>query len=246
MTTAYPQRPVVNAVPTEVNTAVYTPTSHVSWGSIIAGLFSAVTVLISLAVLGIALGLSSVDPNAPAGSVGAGIGIWGIVSALIAFAVGGAVAGHTAALPGRGKGALNGLLVWIVAIPLLLYLLSSGVGSILGTVTSFATTAIQAAAPIAAAAIPAAATTAQNPTAQAAAATAAATGVSAAAAVGTQVQTAVASVDPAQVKQAAGNVAWGTLLWLGLGFLAATLGGAFAARSEDRISVAGTGATVRS
>ena len=52
-------------------------------------LFAALATLIGLGVLGIAIGLSSFDANNVTRSLGIGAGIWGAISALLAFLVGG-------------------------------------------------------------------------------------------------------------------------------------------------------------
>ncbi len=86
---------------------------------------------------------------------------------LVAFFVGGGTAARTAAVHGRGNGALNGLMVYLVALPLLLYTLIGGVGSLLNTVTSAAATgaqvAAQAVAPVVQQGAQAAATTVAGP-----------------------------------------------------------------------------------
>jgi hypothetical protein len=140
----------------DVDMAVVTPTDRVRWGPIVAGLFAALSTLAVLSVLGLAIGASAFDPGDRASSFGIGAGIWGAISALLAFGVGGWTAARTAAVGGRANGLLNGTMVWVVAIPLLLYLLSSGIGSLLGTAGQAAATAAQVAAPADGASRPAA------------------------------------------------------------------------------------------
>jgi hypothetical protein len=115
----------------DVDTAVVTPTDQVRWPAILAGLFTFFATLIVLTVLGIAIGLSTYDANNP-NSFGIGAGIWGAVSALIAFLLGGFIAGRTAAVQGKDMGVLNGAMVWIVAIPLMIYMLGGSLGSLMG------------------------------------------------------------------------------------------------------------------
>jgi hypothetical protein len=211
----------------------YITADSVRWGAVIAGLFAAITSLIVLSVAGLAIGLSTFQPGAPAGNVLVGTGIWGAVSVLIAFFVGGGTAARTSAVHGRGGGALNGAIMWMVAIPLLVYTLLGGVGSLLNTVTSTASTAVQAIAPGVVPGVQAAATTiAGTPgldaTAQAAGTQLAPTVAAAA--------TAVSSVPAADVKAATNNAAsaaLSVLLWLGLGLLASVIGGTVGARSTD-------------
>src|SRR5437870_50739 len=107
-------------------TIVNRPVDRVRWASIFAGLFAAMSALVVLTVLGLAIGLSSYNAGEPASAFGIGAGIWGAISALIAFLIGGWLAARTAALPGRGNGVLNGAMVWLVAVPLMLFLLGSG------------------------------------------------------------------------------------------------------------------------
>jgi hypothetical protein len=199
-----------------VTTSVVTPTDRVRWGPIFAGLFATLTTLAVLALLGIAVGLSSYNAGEPASNFGIGAGIWGIISALIAFAIGGWLASTTAAVRGRGNGLLNGAMVWVVAIPLLLYLLAGGLG-----------TALNAAANAAPAAAQVAATAASNPAVQATAQGAQ-----------NSAQDAAQQVTPQNVEQAtrtASTGAWGTLIALVLGFLASSIGGIVGARSEDEV-----------
>lgn len=202
---------------------VVQPTDQVRWGPIIAGLFTALTTLLGLSVLGLAIGLSIVDTNDPLRNLGIGAGIWGLLSALIAFGIGGYMAGGTAAFRDRNSGMLNGALVWIVALPLLLYLLGSGVGAILGTASAVAGTAAEVASGAA-----------QNPAVQA---TAQAALPGAAEAAQATAQALPGQVTPQQVENAAdagGRTAWGTLLWLGLGAAAAIGGGYLGGQNSRR------------
>jgi len=213
---------------TEVNTTnIVTPFDRVRWGPIFAGLCAALSTLAVLAVLGLAIGLSSYTPGQPASNFGIGAGIWGAISALIAFFIGGWLASYTAA--GRSRwGMLNGAMVWIVAIPLLLYLIAGGIGSLLNTAGNVAAGA--AANPAITNAVNGA--TGQN---QGAANGSTTDNTGAAGNTGTNGNTGTAgnqapgtNVTPQQAQDAArsaGNGAWGVLLSLVLGFLASTFGG---------------------
>lgn len=116
---------------------------RVRWGPIFAGAFTALSTLLILSLLGLAIGLTSINPNAaavqglPEGSA-ATAGIWAGLSALIAFFLGGYVAGGTAAIFSRPWGALNGALVFLFAVPLTLWLAGQGLGAIVGGVGGFA------------------------------------------------------------------------------------------------------------
>jgi len=117
---------------------------RVRWGPIMAGLATALTSLLMLSLLGLAFGLTVVNAGdaAAQGGTPEGLGrnsaIWGAISGLIAFLLGGWVAGRSAAVFDRGWGALNGALVFLVAVPVILWLASMGLGTVLGSLGSFA------------------------------------------------------------------------------------------------------------
>ncbi|WP_434346074.1 hypothetical protein ACN6A1_30525 [Myxococcus virescens] len=108
-----------------------------SWGAIFGGAFVALALWLLLNSLGLALGLSAVDPNNP-GSVRAasiGTGIWSAITPLIALFCGGFVAARSAGRLDKGGGALHGAVMWglttLVGTALLGMLLSSVVGTAL-------------------------------------------------------------------------------------------------------------------
>ena len=124
----------------ETTTTVMGGGSHthrrISWAAIFGGVILAVTVLLVLSLLGSGIGLSQVNVNAgttpSAGSLGVGAGIWWIVSSCIALAFGGYVAAWLAGIEHRFDGVLHGLIAWGISMLLILYLLSSAIGGILG------------------------------------------------------------------------------------------------------------------
>jgi hypothetical protein len=126
----------VGAPRLDVNTAVVTPTDRIRWGPVLAGLFVALSTLAVLSVLGIAVAGTAYDPGDRARNFGIGAGIWGGISMLIAFCIGGWIAARSAAVRGGGNALLNGMMVWAVAIPLLLYMVA-------GTAMRTAATAAQ-------------------------------------------------------------------------------------------------------
>jgi hypothetical protein len=85
-----------------------------------------------LTVLGLAVGLSAFEPTTAGEEVGTAAAVWGAVSALISFFLGGWVAGKTAALRGDDQALLNGAMVGATALALILWLASTGVGNLLG------------------------------------------------------------------------------------------------------------------
>lgn len=111
----------------EVNTAVVRPVDRVRWGPILAGLFTTMAVL---GVFGVAVGLSTVDAGNSGRGYAIGAGIWGAVSALLAFAIGGFTAARTAGGAGESNGVLNGAMVWVVTVSLMVWLLAGGVSAL--------------------------------------------------------------------------------------------------------------------
>lgn len=107
--------------------------NRVQWGPILAGLLTGIATLLVLTVLGLAIGTSAFEPGKTSG-LGTAAGIWGAVSAVVAFFLGGWVAAKTAAVGGRGSGMINGLMVGATALALILYLTTTGVSNLLGTI----------------------------------------------------------------------------------------------------------------
>ena len=74
--------------------------SGVTWGAIVAGGVAAAAMAMILVVLGAGLGLVSVSPwpgqGASASTVSAGVVIWSIIIEVLAFGIGGYVAGSPA------------------------------------------------------------------------------------------------------------------------------------------------------
>lgn len=230
-------RPVVNEY--DMNTTIV-PTDRVRWAAILAGLFTVLAALVFFTVLGLALGLSTFDANNPR-NFGIGAGIYGIISALIAFALGGFIAARTAAVTGTGNGILQAIMVWVVTIALIVNFIGSGIGTLLNIAGGAANTAINAASNFAGNAADA---VADNPQLQATAAqgaTQAAPALEATAgAVGNQVQEQIQNVTPEQVEQAVQDVspaAWWAVVGLVVSALAAIVGGALGRRRDENFLV---------
>lgn len=105
---------------------------RLSWGAIFAGFIAATMVHVTLSLVGVAVGFSTWDFGDPARDLGFGVGIWLIISALVAYYVGGLTTGRLAGILTRGDGALHGLLMWGLSMLVNLWLLGSGAGMILG------------------------------------------------------------------------------------------------------------------
>lgn len=112
------------------------PKNLVQWGPIIAGVATAITVIVVLTILGLAIGASAFKPRDPGSSIGTFAGIWGAASGLIAFFLGGLVAANGASVAGKGSALMNGFTVGAVVLVLVLYLTGTGLGNLFGTVGS--------------------------------------------------------------------------------------------------------------
>lgn len=126
-------------IPTATNFA----RDQIRWGPVAAGLVTALTTMLLLNLLGVALGLTAANPASTqqgdaAANAGQYAAIWAAISAAISFFIGGCVAGKTAAVFSRGAGALNGAMVFLLAVPVTLWLASLGLGALMGTLGSFA------------------------------------------------------------------------------------------------------------
>ena len=106
----------------------------VAWGAIFAGAVIALVAQVILNMVGLGIGLSTVDPagngTPTAGSLSSGAGIWFVVSGILASAAGGWLAGRMAGKPALLTGGLHGLVSWAVSTLVVVYLLSSAVGGV--------------------------------------------------------------------------------------------------------------------
>jgi hypothetical protein len=205
-------------------TTMIAPTDRIRWGSVLAGLFAALSTLVILSLLGLAIGMTTYDPGDPLSSFGIGAGIWGAISTILAFLIGGWLAARTAAVRGRSNGILNGIMVWVVAIPLILYFLGSGLGSIMNMATDAAATGASVAVSQVADQ-PAAEGTAQNAAGQAQAQATAVAGQ-------------ITPQNVENVADTAGSATWGTLIALLIGLASAAVGGLLGARDRTAYSPA--------
>jgi hypothetical protein len=103
----------------------------VSWGGVFAGVLVAMGVSMLLASLGLAIGITAVEPRDPdASALGVGAVIWAGVQLLLALFVGGTVATRVGAIIDRTTGFFEGVLVWVVSMILMAYLAGSGIASV--------------------------------------------------------------------------------------------------------------------
>jgi hypothetical protein len=122
----------------------------VSWGGVWGGVLLVVGLLILLTALGLAIGITAVNPGeTEAQTMGTGAAIWAALSLLVALFMGGMVATRFGLVFDRATGAFEGSLVWVLSILLLMYLAGTGIASLTGGVFKLVGGATQAVAGVA-------------------------------------------------------------------------------------------------
>ena len=121
---------------------------RISWGAIIAGTLVALVTMMLLNLLGIGIGLGSINPVQeanPFSGLGVGSIIWWVVSNLIAIFAGAYVAGKLAGVPLKGTSTMHGILSWCLYTLVSFWILTSAVGSIISGVGSVVSNTLSAA-----------------------------------------------------------------------------------------------------
>jgi polyhydroxyalkanoate synthesis regulator phasin len=120
---------------------------RVSWGAIIAGVVVAVVIDLTLSVLGAAIGLSYIEPQAKNTSVSAAMKVsffWWLITWLISLFLGSIVAGKLSGAWSRCSASLHGIVTWAVTVIVTIMLLTSAVGAIIGGAFSIIGTSVKA------------------------------------------------------------------------------------------------------
>jgi hypothetical protein len=106
---------------------------RVSWGGVFGGVLVALGFLLLMTALGVAVGISAVQPGeTDTATLGTGAGIWAGLSLLLALFIGGWVSTRIGAIFDGTTGFFEGMLVWVVSVLLMLYFAGSGVGMLAG------------------------------------------------------------------------------------------------------------------
>jgi hypothetical protein len=109
---------------------------RISWAAIFGGVIFVVALQLLLSMLGVGIGLSTVNVNAgttpDASSLGIGTGLWWVLSSCLALFLGGYIAAWLAGIEISFDGMLHGLMTWGIATILTIYLLTSAIGSMIG------------------------------------------------------------------------------------------------------------------
>ncbi|TCQ95054.1 PhnA-like protein [Neorhizobium sp. JUb45] len=126
--------PVENALDTLPNS---TASLHkVSWGAILAGVVIALAVQFLLNLLGVGIGAAILDPatsdNPQVRTFSIGGGIWFVLAGIVSAFLGGYVASRLSGRASRSTGGYHGLTSWAVTTLVVLYLLTTSVGALIG------------------------------------------------------------------------------------------------------------------
>jgi hypothetical protein len=106
-----------------------TAAMRLSWPGVWGGVFIGIGVGFLLSALGVAVGISAVDPtDIEQKSLGLGASLWAIVSLLIALYVGGLASTRISAVLDRTVGAVQGALVWVLSVLVMTWLATAGIG----------------------------------------------------------------------------------------------------------------------
>jgi hypothetical protein len=120
------------------------PGTRVSWSGVFGGVIVGVGTLLLLTALGLAVGITAVDPLDPnASAIGTGAAIWSGLSLLISLFVGGWSAARMSMLWDRTAALFQGTLVWALSMLLILWLAASGIGLIAGQAFGLASNVAQ-------------------------------------------------------------------------------------------------------
>lgn len=110
--------------------------NQVAWGAIFAGVVIGLITQLLLNMLGVGIGLATLDPgtsdNPSAGGLSIGAGIWWVLSGIIASFLGGWIAGRLAGKPRESTAGWHGLVSWAVTSLIVVYLLTSAISGVLG------------------------------------------------------------------------------------------------------------------
>lgn len=121
----------------QLNSYNKVPRKGISWGAILAGTAATLSVMLILNLLGMAIGLWSIEPTEdsnPLSGLGTGSIIWWVLSNLIALFAGGFVAARVGVSFANPTAMIHGVMTWALYTLVSVWLLTSVVGSIVSGV----------------------------------------------------------------------------------------------------------------
>lgn len=116
------------------STTTTTRFPSISWGAIFGGVASGIAVQLVLTVLGLAAGLSAVDPQStqPVGKIPLLAGIWTGISLILSAFTGGYIASRMSGYSRRADGVMHGMVAWGISTVIFAYVLTTSAGSMIG------------------------------------------------------------------------------------------------------------------
>lgn len=130
--------PVSTHLPSDNYSSASTTAAYnkVSWGAIFAGVAIALAAQFLLNLLGVGIGAAVLDPatsdNPAASTFSIGGGIWFVLAGIVSAFLGGYVSSRLSGRPSSSTGGYHGLTTWAVTTLVVLYLLTTSVGSLIG------------------------------------------------------------------------------------------------------------------
>ncbi len=110
--------------------------NNISWGAVFAGVAVSLVTQLLLNMLGIGIGAATIDPatgdNPSMTGFSIGAAIWWTVAGIIAAFLGGHAAGRLSGRPKESTAGWHGLTTWAVTTIIVILLLTSTIGAILG------------------------------------------------------------------------------------------------------------------
>ncbi len=140
-----------------------TASDKISWGAVFAGVVIALATQFLLNLLGVGIGAAVLDPatadNPTASSLSIIGGLWFVVAGIVASFIGAYVASRLSGRPNETTGGFHGITSWGVTTLVVLYLLTTSVGALVGGAFSGLSSVVGGAGQAAASAVSAAAPT---------------------------------------------------------------------------------------
>jgi hypothetical protein len=110
--------------------------NRISWGAVLAGAVLALVVQLVLNLLGVGIGAATLNPttgdNPSVTTFSMGAGLWFAVAGILAALAGGYAAGRLSGAPRESTASWHGLMAWAVSTMVILYLLTTTIGGIVG------------------------------------------------------------------------------------------------------------------
>jgi hypothetical protein len=120
---------------------------RVSWGALFAGLFVGIASWLLLLALGAGVGLAAFDPSSGGSalkSLGIGVGIWGVIAAIIAYFFSGWLTSRLSTAGDRTEGTLHGVALWGLMLVASIWLTMMALGGAASGAAGLANSAAQA------------------------------------------------------------------------------------------------------